>query len=640
MTRVRWMLRHAVWLTGSLLLTSLLALGASAPAQAADRYVGSSACIACHREVGQAWQNSHHAQAMMAATQANVKGDFSGVQVEHHSQRTRFLRKQGRYFVHTAGADGREQDFEVTHVLGVYPLQQVLIKQPGGRLQALGVAWDARSKAEGGQRWYHLYPDAPPPPGDPLHWSGREQNWNFQCAACHTTGLSKRYDPAKDSYLSRYVETGVGCEGCHGPGAEHRNWALGQRKGRTPNKGFEMALSMLQGLDFAFPSSGASTIAQPLGDPAKGQAADQVCQGCHSRRSQLVAETRPHAPFLDQYNPSLIEPGLYHSDGRIDGEVFEYGSFVQSAMHRAGVTCSNCHEPHTLHLRAQGNALCTQCHLSSHYDQTEHHKQTVGTPAAACVSCHMPGQTYMGVHFRRDHSLRRPGALQAGGEAGNDFARASDLAAGRSDAQALQAASTSKEALLRLGAAKGLRFLPPQQAVPLGGPLLSDGLRAVRIEAAQSLLGSPSGLWTPEGAKALQSATAELIASEQQSAERPESQTNLADIYLRQGRIKEAEQALHRAIVLDARFVPAYVNLADLYRQQQREDQAERLLRQALRIDPQAAPAAQALGLLLVRTRRLPEALPWLEQALRQSPADPRLQQIVQQLRQRLQIRP
>src|SRR5580765_3140887 len=49
---------------------------------------------------------------------------------------------------------------------GVYPLQQYLIEFPDGRIQALSIAWDARPKAEGGQRWFHLYPNEPVPHND------------------------------------------------------------------------------------------------------------------------------------------------------------------------------------------------------------------------------------------------------------------------------------------------------------------------------------------------------------------------------------------------------------------------------------------------------------------------------------------
>jgi hypothetical protein len=85
-----------------------------------------------------------------------------------------------------------------------------------------------------------------------------------------------------------------------------------------------------------------------------------------------------------------------------------YGSFLQSRMYRAGVTCSDCHDPHSLKRRAEGNALCGRCHQPARYDSTAHHHHPKGSPGAACTACHMPKRTYMVVDQRADHSLRVP----------------------------------------------------------------------------------------------------------------------------------------------------------------------------------------------------------------------------------------
>src|SRR5690606_33336669 len=100
---------------------------------------------------------------------------------------------------------------------------------------------------------------------------------------------------------------------------------------------------------------------------------------------------------LDTHRPALLDDGLYWADGQMRGEVYNWGSFIQSRMHANGVTCSDCHEPHSLELRAPGNAVCAQCHLASQYDDERHTRHARGTPAAACTSCHMPVTTYMGV---------------------------------------------------------------------------------------------------------------------------------------------------------------------------------------------------------------------------------------------------
>ena len=34
--------------------------------------------------------------------------------------------------------------------------------------------------------------------------------------------------------------------------------------------------------------------------------------------------------YLNSHLPALLERGLYHASGQIDGEVYEYGSFLQT----------------------------------------------------------------------------------------------------------------------------------------------------------------------------------------------------------------------------------------------------------------------------------------------------------------------
>ncbi len=133
-----------------------------------------------------------------------------------------------------------------------------------------------------------------------------------------------------------------------------------------------------------------------------------VCAQCHARRSQLTDDFLPGDAFLDGFRPTLLDASLYHADGQILGEVYVYGSFLQSRMHAAGVSCSDCHEPHSARLRADGNALCGQCHMPSVFDTPAHHRHAQGSDAAECVNCHMRAETYMVVDPRRDHSFRVP----------------------------------------------------------------------------------------------------------------------------------------------------------------------------------------------------------------------------------------
>src|SRR5882672_9542986 len=155
----------------------LLALASAfaTPAAHSDepaRYVGGEVCVGCHAAETERWRSSHHALAMQKATAATVLGDFADTRVEHSGATTTFSRSGDKFMVRTDGPDGALHEYEIAYTFGVYPLQQYLIAMPGGRFQALGIAWDSRPKDQGGQRWLQLYPGQQLRPGDPLHWTG------------------------------------------------------------------------------------------------------------------------------------------------------------------------------------------------------------------------------------------------------------------------------------------------------------------------------------------------------------------------------------------------------------------------------------------------------------------------------------
>ena len=419
-----FLLSRSTWITAAIVAVTissvcLMPVPARAQTDSAAKYVGVEVCAGCHQTQAEHWKTSHHALAMQKATPATVLGDFSGVSVENFGVVSTFSRVGDKFMVRTDGRDGVLHDYEITHTFGIDPLQQYLIAFPDGRYQMFGLAWDTRPKEQGGQRWFHLYPDEKPQPGSLLHWTGRDQTWNYMCADCHTTGLKKNYDLSANTYATTWVSLGVTCESCHGPGSRHVAMA---KSGLSPAPASRSGLSekartgleaWLKATDSGRwemnPATGTARRTEPLVSTQL-----DTCAPCHSRRKLLATGLAPDTPFLDVALPALLEPGLYHADGQIDGEVFEYDSFLQSTMHKAGVVCSNCHEPHAAKLRAQGNALCAQCHLPEKFDVTAHHKHSPGSAGAQCVNCHMPTKTYMVVHDRRDHSIARSAARPVG----------------------------------------------------------------------------------------------------------------------------------------------------------------------------------------------------------------------------------
>ncbi|MEJ2315839.1 MAG: ammonia-forming cytochrome c nitrite reductase subunit c552 [Gammaproteobacteria bacterium] len=370
-------------------------------------YIGRETCVDCHKEQGMQWAGSHHDLAMREATAGTVLGNFDGASLTHYGITSQFFRKDNRFMVRTEGPDGKLQDYEIAYTFGVYPLQQYLVSFPDGRLQALPLAWDSRMKEEGGQRWFHLYPDEKLAPGDALHWTGPDQNWNYMCAECHSTELRKNYDQASDTFNTTWFEINVSCEACHGPGSQHVAWARKEPGSEQFSETRGLVARFDERKDVAWtmdPKTGNASRSRPRSTDSE----IEVCAQCHSRRSSISQDYVPGNPFMDHYVPSLLVEGLYHADGQIDDEVYVYGSFLQSRMYAAGVTCSDCHEPHSLALRAPGNDVCAQCHLPAKYDRKSHHFHEPGSQGASCAECHMPPKNYMVVDPRHDHSMRIP----------------------------------------------------------------------------------------------------------------------------------------------------------------------------------------------------------------------------------------
>lgn len=352
-------------------------------------FVGSNKCSSCHKNEFDKWQKSHHDLAMDVATEETVRGDFNDMSYTdpHTGLTSRFFRRDGKFYVETEGENGTPDTFEITHTFGVYPLQQYLVPFPDGRLQCLNIAWDVEQNS-----WYRVPPYDVAGPEDWLHWTKGAQTWNGMCAECHSTALEKRFDMHSGTYDTGWFEIDVGCEACHGPGARHVAWAERPEMARPRTEQYELAVQ-----------TGGITNGRQIA----------ICAPCHSRRYQLGDNLHLEGETLDKMIPSLLEEGLYYPDGQILEEVYVYGSFTQSKMYHHDVHCSDCHDMHSLALHFEDNRLCLQCHRGKDYDTATHHfhkRVHEGKPSEGhlCVKCHMPGNRYMGIDYRPDHSIRIP----------------------------------------------------------------------------------------------------------------------------------------------------------------------------------------------------------------------------------------
>ncbi|WP_291993909.1 tetratricopeptide repeat protein [Candidatus Accumulibacter sp. ACC003] len=666
-----------------------LAATAASPAIAASAsYVGANACKSCHESEFKAWSGSHHQLAMQEASASTVLGDFTDARFDYHGVESSFFKRDDKFIVRTDGPDGKLVDYPISYTFGVYPLQQYLIAFPGGRYQVLPIAWDSRPQGEGGQRWFHLYPDQNVDHQDPLHWTGIYQNWALQCAECHSTNLRKGYDANSNSYQTTYEEINVACESCHGPAAAHVAWAGSTKPPYTAadNKGL-VSLNSRWHEAWKFPNDGARfAVRDRPADPA----AMNSCAACHSRRSTLHEGGQAGAPLEDTHRLAMLTAPNYHADGQQREEVYVWGSFLQSKMHQNGVTCMDCHEPHSQKLRAEGNALCTRCHAASEFDAPSHHRHRAGGEGAQCVTCHMPTQNYMVIHARPDHSLRIPrpdlslslGSPNSCTQCHSD--KKPEWAAGAMDkwygkawrerphygttlhagetqgVRALPgllelASSPSTPAIVRATAATlaqpyaspgtlpaarvllhdadpSVRIaalgmiapLDPLNRVLSASPLLADPVRGVRIEAARVLADVPDDQLPADRRAARAAALQEYEAALEQEVDWPSTNVNLGNLRLRQGRVDEAVAAYQRAITLDPQLVGAYVNLADAWRQQGRESDAEKVLRQGLAVVPGAADLHHAFALLLTRQHESAAALKEFAEAASLAPDNAR----------------
>ena len=316
-------------------------------------FVGSSKCVKCHKEKHSAWSHSRHPK-MIQDPQKNpevVVADFSKL-----PQDANFALKDA---VYTVGGKFKQRymlakDFNGTKdfVLGNYQ-------------------WNVQTqKWQHFKPWKYWYKEAYPHDNNALPTSNA-------CDGCHFTG-----------YMStqKRVESGISCEACHGPASKHVE---------DPESKLYLA---------------------SLSDPIRQ---NEVCLQCHMRnrdkrlQTQTMAEIFGDAkdyPVGYEAGKALVDYKMvapfngvetkeFYANGMGKKNRTQGNEFVHSMKGRHGITCINCHNPHTLEPTAQknrGNALCMKCHsfgsaIGPHQESLEshtHHK--ADSKGSLCVECHMP----------------------------------------------------------------------------------------------------------------------------------------------------------------------------------------------------------------------------------------------------------
>ena len=221
-----------------------------------------------------------------------------------------------------------------------------------------------------------------------------------KCLQCHASRLQLVAGSENRFRAPPFLEGGVGCERCHGPGQRHVDKMMkGDRRG---------------------PSQ--------IVNPAKLEPArrDSVCAQCHltgavrvPRPRALRAAYRP-GELLSDHTAYFVWTGR-ESAGVGANSHFE--KLQQSACKRASgnrLWCGSCHDPHSEPAAAQRadyyRTRCLQCHQSP---ACKEKMETRRQAQDDCTACHMPkGQVRETEHAAfTDHSLPRRPTRSAGSPA-------------------------------------------------------------------------------------------------------------------------------------------------------------------------------------------------------------------------------
>ena len=317
-------------------------------------FVGAAKCQECHKENHKAWSHSGHPKMIRdwRTDPSIVVADFAKLPDD---------------------ANFKLEDS--TYTIGGKFKQRFMIRKDfqGKEDYVLGnYQWNVQTnKWQKFKPWKYWYKSAYPHDNEQLPTSRA-------CDGCHFTGFMSQ---------ETRVDTGISCEACHGPASKHVE---------NPKEQMYKA---------------------SLSDPVRQ---NEVCLQCHMRNrdkrmekvdmKEIYGDARDY-PFgyeagrsLSKYK--LVAPFVmgqetkeFYANGMGKKNRMQGNEFVHSMKGKHGITCINCHNPHTLEPTAQkntGNDLCMKCHtfgspIGPHQkDLSTHTKHKADSKGSLCVECHMP----------------------------------------------------------------------------------------------------------------------------------------------------------------------------------------------------------------------------------------------------------